>query len=202
MNLRNYDNLVTAIQLLNINGKTISTGDHTSYGDGQLTCKLIDGTIYKISGYSSGNPGTGNCFTEFTSIDTGLVCGSGDTAVTYDDYKLASIFSSSEISYVSCSCSDLTYDETTNTFQKTLTKVFTAKTDITIKEIGFYTKMSCHTVSSNNASGSYYTVLTYREVLDEPIEVAANSNFTLTLTTIVSACANKPAEYNASVTTE
>ena len=204
MNLRNYDNCVTATQLVHKGGNMVSQGDHTSYGDNQLTYKTTNGTLYKFSNYGTSNySATSCCFAERGNADYGLVCGSGETAVTYDDYKLESQFSSTDISFVSCSYSDLTYDEATNTFQRTLTKVFTAKNNITIREIGFISYGFWGTGTNyNDNSGSYNYALTYRKVLDEPIEVAANSNFTLTFTTIVSACANKPAEYNASVTTE
>lgn len=197
MNLRNYDNVMAAKQLVAeySSSRDISQGEHTNFGDGHLTFKDVNANIKKITYYCGSHyEGMRLPFSDSSSVSTGLICGSGDTPVTYDDYKLATELTSNEISFVSINYSDTTYDEATNSFKRTVKKIFAAKKDLTIKEIGFANYVY-------NGSGQYITLL-YRKVLDEPISVQANSNFELTLTTVVSACANKPTEYEASVTTE
>ena len=197
MNLRNYDNVMAAKQLVAqlSNTNPISQGEHTNFGDGQLTWKDKYANIRPIYDWcGSSCEGMQLPFSDGGNVDYGLICGSGDTPVTYDDYKLAAEFTSNDISFVSKEYSDTTYDEATNTFTRILKKVISAKKDLTIKEIGFANYLY--------HGSSKYIALFYRKVLDEPISVEANSNFELTFTTVVSACANKPAEYEASVTTE
>lgn len=206
MNLRNYDNVIAAQQLCVINSRCISTGEHTNFADGHLTVKTKGTTpnIYRIYGaYTNGSAyGISNVFKDAgNSSVSGLICGGGDTPVTYDDYDLANPFTSSDVSYVSCEASDTTYDEATNTFTRTMKKIFSARKELTIKEIGFSSNIPCSSYE-NSDTGSNSECLMYRKVLDEPISVEANSNFELTFTTVVSACANKPTEYEASVVTE
>ena len=195
MNLRNYDNVIAAKQLIAVHNTYISQGEHNNFGDGHLTFKDKGANIRKISYCcgSSGYEGMRLPFSDSGYVGSGLICGSGDTPVTYDDYKLATEFTSNDISIVSIKYSDTTYDEATNSFKRTETKIFAAKQDLIIKEIGFS--------SGVYSNSSLYETLMFRKVLDEPISVQANSNFELTFTTTVSACANKPAEYEASVTT-
>ncbi len=202
MNLRNYDNVMAAKQLFAYYKECISTGEHTNFADGHLTIKNTGANIFRIY--------NGTDYTEYmrqpfyydsTYVNEGLICGSGDSAVAYDDYKLSVPFTDDDCSHVSFALSETTYDEATNTFKRTLKRIFAAKKDLVIKEIGFVTKVPG--ASSQTASkGSDQSCLMYRKVLDEPIIVQANSNFELTFTTVVSACANKPAEYDASVVVE
>ena len=195
MNLRNYDNIMAAKQLVAKNNSYISQGEHTNFGDGHLTCKDKNANIRKISYFcgSSSYEGMRLPFSDSGYIGTGLICGSGDTPVTYDDYKLAAELTNNEISFVSSAYSDTIYDEATNSFKRTVKKIFAAKQDLIIKEIGFS--------SGIYSGGSQYETLMFRKVLDTPISVQANSNFELTFTTTVSACANKPVDYDASITT-
>lgn len=201
MKLRNYDNVVTARQLCQIASKSLSGEKHTSFEDGHLTAKSVSGTVLKIhNSYSNSYENyQAGVFYDSQSGATGLVCGSGNTPVNYDDYKLDAQFGSSKVTYITSSLGDVIYDESTNTFSRTFTKTFMANSDITIREIGFISSVPA--INSNNSKGSY-SVLTYRKVLEEPVEVVANSNFQLQFTTTVSACSNKPADYDVSVVTE
>lgn len=205
MNLRNYDNVIAAQQLCVINSTCISTGEHANFADGHLTVKTKETTpkIYRIYGSSSTGAGYGmpNVFRDMKDVSGGLICGGGDTPVTYDDYNLANQFTTNDVYFISCETTDTTYDEATNTFTRTMKKIFSARKDLTIKEIGFSSYATC-LPSEDSSTGSTYDCLMYRKVLDEPITVEKNSNFELTFTTVVSACANKPAEYDASVVAE
>ena len=205
MILRNYDNCVVANQIVHFVANMISQGAHTTFGDGQLTFKDIDGVIKKFGTIQYANFSQGSVtLAEKGTADLGLVCGSSDVAVTYDDYNLGAKFDSNDIAYVSYEVTDTTYNEDNETFTRTIKKVFTAKNDITIKEIGFISTgfWGRDTTSNTGVSSDWYSALTYREVLETPVAVPKNSNFTLTFTSIVSANPNKPADYTASVIIE
>lgn len=202
MNLRNYDNIMAAKQLVANYKGCISTGEHTNFGDGHLTVKDTSASIWRIyNGTSYVEYMRQPFYFDNNSVGMGLTCGSGDSVVTYDDYKLNIPVTDSDCSHVSFTLSETTYDEATNTFKRTYKRIFAAKKDFVIKEIGFVTYVPCSS-SQTNSEGSDRSCLMYRKVLDEPISVEANSNFELTFTTVVSACANKPAVYEASVITE
>ena len=200
MYLRNYDNVMVAKNLCSYSKQCISQGEHTNFGDGHLTVKTTGAQIYRIFG------GASDCLRQVFDMSSyyvgeGLTFGSGDTPVAYDDYALSVPATDSVCSHVSYSLSDTTYDEATDTFKRTMKRIFAAKQDLVIKEIGWVTRISGSS-SQTVSSGSEYGCLVYRKVLDEPISVEANSNFELTFTTVVSSCANKPTEYEASVVTE
>ena len=205
MNLRNYDNIMAAKQLCVLEGRCISTGEHTNFADGHLTVKTMSATpnIYRIyHAWGNADYGIHNPFSlNNNDITRGLICGSGDTPVSYDDYRLDATFTADDISHVSWSVSDTVYDKATNTFTRTAKRIFAAKKDLVIREIGFSSNVPGN-ASQTGTSASNVACLTYRKILDEPVSVKANSNFELTFTTVVSACANKPAEYDAGVTTE
>lgn len=202
MNLRNYDNVMAAKQLVMVSGECISKGEHTNFNDGHLTVKTTSASIRRIYNDGSYSDFSSPFSCDVGSVVGGLTCGQGDSAVTYDDYKLNIPVTDSDCSHVSHTISDTTYDASTNTFKRTLTRIFAAKKDLVIKEIGFITGITSDTSQTASTSNVYpSSCLMYRKVLDAPISVQANSNFELTFTTTVSACANKPANYDASVTT-
>lgn len=89
----------------------------------------------------------------------GLIFGSGDTPVSFDDYKLDShlTFTKNVVNYA---FDTPTYDETTRTWSSTWSGDIknTSSNDIEIKEIGIT---------------AYPSTLLYREVLEEPFILQA-----------------------------
>jgi hypothetical protein len=201
MLLRNYDNLIT---LGSYNWKKWSIfipTDNSKFGDGDLTLKNTSGGLtYFISppyptmsfanldnSYTSNNSKSGSC---------SLIVGSGDTLVTYDDYKLENIISTNDIQAVNITNTDPVYDIANDVWVGEYKKVFMALNDITIKEI-------CVAYYNSFTNGGYYqTLLLYREVLETPIEVPANATVTVIFKVKVKPNSNKPADYVASASVE
>lgn len=199
MLLRNYDNLMVAKCMpVSSTSKIIST-DTDVFGDGHLNV-LSSSNIKRAINFNTGWRYTPCSYFTDSFINTsgslsegmsGLVCGNGDTPVTYDDYALELPFTASQVGYVSgAHKTEMVYNESDNSWTTTYTRPLAAITDIVVKEIGVYTGFYY--------GSSYDKALVYRKVLDTPIEVTAGSNFILTFTTVMSANPNKPADYDAS----
>ena len=160
--LRNFYNSLACMVL---GGGFTST---SNLDDNNISLKKIDGSFasnfgnssiwyfYPVSEYgkfyqhSSGSMG---------SLNYGLIFGSGDTKVTYDDYKLTEPLTNK------CTITNLvygtpTYDAETKTWSCTVQFDLknTSSTAAVIKEVGLR---------------NYSPVLLYREVLDEPITLGA-----------------------------
>lgn len=217
MLLRNYDNIMLARTRPAIMSMYLST-DTTTFGDGFINTKDITGTIRDIykEYYDYGNPfqyfSLQNNDTAGPNTCSNLVCGSGNTnclnekGVHYDDYCLASPFTTTQITGVGDTdiCADPIYNED-GTWTFSYSRNFLAKEDLKlneetgvdtrVKEIGVY--YGC----SYGKSTSYYkTTLVYRKVLDTPLSVEKDQQFTLTFTTTISGNPNKPADYEATAT--
>lgn len=203
MLLRNYDNIMAARQTIITKPEYIST-DTEKFEDGHLNVTSIYGS--KNALYSASSWGflpfqyfmetPMNSFSGMLSGGgTSLVCGGGDAPVSYDDSKLSSPFSSSEMSYTVGSAKvEKEYKD--GTWTSTYTRVVTALGgERTIREIGAVTQY----YTSNN-SVSYCFV--YRKVLENEIVVPENGSVVLTFTTTVSANPNKPVSYDATASLE
>ena len=195
--LRNYDNFMALQSLVATESEVV--GDATSFDDKHLCMKDTSGNLRTLWRRAEKNANPLGIFGidtgSFSSCDTQmstLIAGSGNSEVTYDDYKLESIFTNSQVQKVSHICGDTIYNETDKTWERTYTLVCLAKEDLTIKEIGVL-----HRNYRANASSGYYYALVYRKVLDTPVEAPANSSFILSFTTKVSANPNKPTDYDA-----
>jgi hypothetical protein len=206
MLLRNYDNMMTAKKI-----SSRASGSATVFGDGHLTAKDLLESVYNIHSPCSDWAYLPLAYFHYNfDIDSkdgaygysNLICGSGNTSETYDDYKLASPFTSTQVSKIGQATfvtDTHTYNENDGTWTHTVTKTYIANESITIREIGvtsgFYYK-----------NGNYHgAALVYRKVLDTPIEVSAGATFVLSFTATVSANPNnpnKPADYDASVSVE
>jgi hypothetical protein len=204
MFLRNYDNICTARSLISADNKILST-DTTTFGDGHLNAKDITGTICAIYNSSNAyyNPlnhmnGYANDNIKLSYASSNLVIGGGDTPVTYDDYALVSKFASSQVQYVRHqTVQNTTFLEDQVMYETKYQKVFMALEEITVKEIGIeYGSLR------DSAANAYNTTLVYREVLDNPIVVPANTNFIITLTQRLGTNPNKPADYVATASVE
>lgn len=201
MLLRNYDNIMAARQIIIIKQGYIST-DTEKFEDGHLNVTDLYGNKNVLYSSSSWGFLPFQCFTEtpmnsFTELRNGgtsLICGGGDTPVSYDDSKLSSPFSSSEMSYTVGSAKvEKEYKD--GAWISTYSRVITALgSERTIREIGVVTE---HYTSNNSLS----SCLVYRKVLDNEIVVPENGSVVLTFTTTVSANPNKPS-YDATASLE
>jgi hypothetical protein len=156
MLLRNYDNIMTAKKRLALYGATLSTGTEF-FGDGHINVKNTSGTIRALvaTGVWYYNPLT--IFSEYdiaaTSPHNGnsnLIAGGYSASlagtdeepiiapVTYDDYKLSSWFTTSQVAYVSNTHKVVSavYNSDESTWTYTYQRTFNAKEDIILREIG------------------------------------------------------------------
>ena len=194
MLLRNYDNIVAAYSLAAYQEQI---EDISNFGDGHLNVKDRSGVLkYLRTGslsYSALPMSVlyyieGNDYNSYKG-DSWIVLGSGNTPVTYDDYKLENKLSASQIQINSSSgvSSTATYNEETKTWTKSRSYDFQIKSDVTVSEIGVE-------YSADNGA----QVLVYREVLDTPVSLTAGQYLKVSITTTVSANPNKPANVSAS----
>ena len=166
MLLRNFYN---ALAYLMIGSKSI--GSTSDFCEGILYMKKLDGTISAPSSVIT-NSYTNYWFPMSDMVSSGtsylygnIMFGTGNTPVTFDDYKLTDYkyFSANG----SCTTDGVTYDDETKTFSNIFRCNFTNSTgaDMTIREIGI-------TAVRN--------VLYYREVLETPFTVPAGKTITFT----------------------
>ena len=199
MFLRNYDNIRLSSSMIsipstggfNLNGRLAVKG---WYGD--VTGVYNSTHNFKFAPASSTGSYNDNSVvkTNYDGIDYyKLVVGSDDTPVSYDDYQLKGLISTNDIGFVTSSTADVIYDENDNTVSQTYSKIFVAKNDITIKEIGI-------TGICNNTGGGYkQNSLIYREVLQTPVEVPQGANVVVTFTLKRTLYDNQPVEATVNV---
>ena len=113
--------------------------------------------------------------------DSYLLFGSSTTTPTIDDYQMEDAFGADTLQYVSQSTSSTMNDET-HTFQMIFTNTLRNKTgsDITIKEVG-YIKGIYSLVNGEGAKVNNAHFLFWREVLAEPVTIAAGMTKTITV---------------------
>lgn len=207
MFLRNYDNYLLTLMGATIepaNGKSVGSstsnfdafysdyygtvihcgsssngfGTKDNVGDGYISYRTVKGSIAKTR-ITNLSGGTQAYLTVPTILGTTNIClGTGTDEVTYEDYKLSGdIISNSPLKFQSDSY-ELAFDNVTKKFRKKVTFTYsnTTDSDITISEWGMY-----GLTSSDFAKADYATtVLFFREVLSEPITIAAGTTSTLT----------------------
>lgn len=200
MFLRNYDNIRVSSSMI---GQFASNKGFNL--DGRLAVRGWSGgttgvydSIQNFNFASSSSTGSYNDNSVVTTNYDGisyckLVVGSDDTPVTYDDYKLGALISTNDIGFVTSSTTDVIYDESDDTVTQTYTKIFVAKNDITIKEIGI------NGVCNNTGGGYRQNSLIYREVLKTPIDVPQGANVVISFTLKRTLYDNKPVEATVSV---
>lgn len=192
MLLRNYDNIIALNNTCFVSGKNKYFNVSTTFGDGEISLKRIDGTMY-TSEYWGGyynpfynfyNGGNGN-YTYYAETASFLICGYEENEVTYDDYKIDNL--ASGLKFVENSVSRAQLNEN-NEVVSTYTKILcnTGSTDITINCIG---------VAQSFGSNTYGICLVYKEKIPE-ITIAPKQNVVLTFTTKVPMGQNKPADYS------
>lgn len=186
MFLRNYDNFLLAVMGATAQGKNVATASHqavsnagdlwygtsaafgtnSNHGDGYINVRTMTNSISKIAlSYSSGSSTLSiACPTAITCAN--IVLGTGVDEVTYEDYKLSGdSISTDPLMFHS---QNLTWGDVTKKFTRSVTFTYTNTTDsdVTIREWGL---AMCNK-----------TVLVFREVLTEPITIAAGTTGTLT----------------------
>lgn len=174
MILRNYYNWLAMLTM------GISYTDVLAFGDGYLNAKRLSGVIgdarSDINSYALGlgrsvnTAITGVCESNKGSI----IIGSGDTAVTFDDYALASIISSGWTKGTP-TVGTPSYNSETKKWTNTISFLCTntSGSTMTIKEVGIVTDI--------NDLGATTSSLVYREVLATPIEITNGNSSTITL---------------------
>ena len=183
MFLRNYDNYMVAIQFQNygyIKDK-IFVGNESVFGDGNANVKSTNGTVssIKIAHPSS----TSTAYALFpVSLSTYSIClGTGNGVITYDDFKLSgSAIDNTKLAVVS---RKNVFDAETKRWKQTSAFGYTNSTesDITISEWGLYrNNTEAKNIAFSNSSKD--CVLMFREVLAEPVTIAAGTTGTLTFT--------------------
>jgi hypothetical protein len=173
MLLRNYYNLLALLTM------GVTSTDTSTFGDGHLNLKrasngsLNDTSFSTPVSYSS----LGRLPTTAIGYDNligggSILLGSGNTAVTFDDYALASIISSGWTKGTPIVGTPAYNSETkkwTNTISFVCTN--TSGSTMTIREVGI----------GNGPFSSNSTVLVYREVLATPVEIENGASKTITL---------------------
>ena len=176
MFLRNFDHGITAMMLYTsqyASGTiaTVATGASTTLqttAGSAVDCRLGSGGSY---GQGAAMP---------IAFGTGSICiGSGNTPVTYDDYRLAGTWTSGTFTAVS---NNLAYDESRKVWIRTVTVKFqnTGTVARTVAEWGIYRTVTASSESWNNNSSG--VALVYREVLAEPAVIEEDTIATLTFT--------------------
>ncbi len=165
--LRNFYNLLAWMIMgkwtstSDFNDNNISVKDINGYFETNIFGTTSSGYFYNFYPCSNTHSSSSNSyFTQYSSgkmgsLDYGIIFGSGDTPVTYDDYKLESPITNN-CSISSTSTGTPVYDANTKTWTNTIQFDLknTGSTSVTINEVGLK---------------NYNNILLYREVLNNPI---------------------------------
>lgn len=189
MILRNYDNIMAAKQLGVISSSLMST-DTTAFGNGHINTKNSSGVICPI--YNEDDwynlsfariVEAENSYKVDGSYNSHIICGSGSNAETYDDYQLASIFATTQVTPVSNSLKEERVYNDDGTWTKTYSVTFAnlSGEELKVREIGV---VAAAPASYNDGAAGR---LVYRKVLDRDISVPANANFILSFAITLSA---------------
>ena len=173
MLLRNYYNWLAMLAM------GVSSTDTSTFGDGHLNTKVLGGSLaaIKLTQYSE-VVGFGNSIsTSIVGSDTtsnAIIIGSGDTAVTFDDYALDSIISSGWTKGTPI-VGTPAYNSGTKKWTNTISFVCTntSGSDLTIKEIGIVARIVDYVSTTSS--------LIYREVLASPVTITNGTSSTITL---------------------
>lgn len=195
--LRNYYNLLTAALLGDKNEASgVAPADYTP----PIRVRLADGSYKQAVHEPGGSDGlygsrdltplleigkrsfAGLLTSEPTSYNSPgayLALGTGSTAVTYDDYKLASMANlGSLVAQGGALKTPSTYDSDTHKYksERSFTITNSSSDPKTVREIGIY-------VGGGYANTSYINLcLVYREVLEEAITLEQGESIVITFT--------------------
>lgn len=184
MFLRNYDNYFVAINLCpqSTNTKTPALGNSSSVSP---TSGYEDGTYVQRSTNGTNNAVAFAYYYDYSALSLppilfvphSICLGDGTTAVTYDDYQLSGNVIENKLVKIS---SNKTYNFQTHKWKMTMVASYsnTGDADITISEWGLWRNNSSYSTTAFSNSSST-CCLVFREVLDEPIVIAAGTTATL-----------------------
>ena len=177
MFLRNYDNYMATLMLglannddineyITVNAtQTYTFGSSSEFSDGNITGKSTNGSVRPI-------------YVGFTRYS--ICMGTGNTPVTYDDYRLSGDVISYKLALVKRT---VAWDSENKKFKHTAiyTCTNTGESDVTISEWGIFRPLTNdgNIASTYNNNDSWITLM-FREVLDEPVTIAAGTTGTLT----------------------
>lgn len=190
MFLRNYDNYMAMLML---GAATDSTSDQSNvhvrhsytlgssseFSDGNITSKSTSGSITSV--YA----GCVDYYSEFITLPIALskysICmGTGNAPATYDDYRLSGDVISYNLALVKRT---VVWDSENKKFKHAaiFTCTNTGESDVTISEWGIFRPLTndgsmAYTYNNNDS----WITLMFREVLDEPVTIAAGTTGTLT----------------------
>ena len=151
---------------------------------------IINQPIVGVSGSTNGfarplllgDPSNASVPTTTTSISesaTWLGIGSGDTVETEEDYCLASPYTrGSDYTLTNTTTYSRTYDG--NKTNLSVAYTITALNDLTVREIGLFTRVMYSWTSSTSHTSSE-GVLMYRKVLNAPLTISAGNSATVVL---------------------
>lgn len=197
MFLRNYDNIQVLRAFYYASGVEAPTdagnvyqvaqylGNANSFDDGNACVKYTSGNVgaYKQNLLDGNYTGASNwipCSLPMARYN--IAIGNGNKPATYEDYKLSgTAFNNSNLNAVSRKD---TYDAAEKKWKRTMVYTYTNETAeaITIAEWGLY---NYHYYNSTlqglkrQYGENNYTVLLFREVLDEPIVIEPGTTATL-----------------------
>ena len=188
MFLRNYDVINLAQQMFRIS-ESFNEG---AFEDGSIRLKNMGGSLTNFylgetgSSYVSYFLAKDNPPWEFSSGRTSLILGKGNTKETYDDYKLENIVTSDDVSYsLNSLIYSKDYDEDNNTMIITFSRLYTAKKDFELGEVGL-------TAFPHGTSSSWGAVLIYRKAFEKKIPILKDQNFKVTVTQKIITNPNNP----------
>ena len=170
MLLRNFDRTLA----------TFMTGTSlTSFG----TQQVYGPADTRVLTTSGGIPNSTIDYGSPISLSYQSICiGDGTQEVQYTDYRLSGSTIGSKFENVS---NLLVYDEDINCWVRTLTVKYsnTRDKDFVVSEWGIWrVPTNISNIPTEYSNSSSYVVLVWRELLDKPITIAANSTATLTFT--------------------
>ncbi len=166
---------------------------NTVFADGNINVRLKSGAVSSVRSSGAGSySGTGS-YTKISPasmLDRSSIClGDGNTPVTYEDYTLSgALLNTSYSSITAIHGITMVWDSENKKFTKTATVTYLNNTtsEQTIREYGlFHENRQATVTSSSRTTGiervtafSDTCVLMFREVLEEPIVVAAGNSAT------------------------
>ena len=178
MLLRNFDcaieaNIVGTSKI----GKLISM----NHLDANIQSQATNGTI---AATVIGTDATYSTSIAVLSFSESSICiGDGTSLVKYEDFRLAGNRIGGKFTLVS---NEYDYNKTDKCWERTLTVKYTNETndDFVVSEWGIYRGIGSSAANTGYVytNSSQYEVLVWRELLDEPVTIAANSTATLTFT--------------------
>ena len=194
MFLRNYDNYMAALMLgfaseyesgdssfyRNTTSRYFLNPTSAGFSDNNITSKSSNGSV---TGIIVGNASGDDEYLAPIALSSHTIClGTGNTAVTYDDYNLSGEVITYPLVFVE---RHIAWDSESRKFKHSaiFTCSNTGDTDVTISEWGIFRPLcSSGDYSAKYNNNDHNITLMFREVLDEPVTIAAGTTGTLTLT--------------------